>query len=53
MNLGLGENVTEEEIENALDLLIADFEKRKEMNRRMLKKNIKMGITREINLILE
>ncbi len=53
MNLGLGKDVTEEEIERTLHLLIADFERRKEMNKKMLKKNIKLGITREINLILE
>lgn len=53
INLGLGKNVSEEQIKIKLNELIQNFEQRKEMNRKMLSKDLKSGISREIKAILE
>lgn len=53
INLGLGNNLTEEEIDNELIKLIENYELRETMHRKMLQTDIKNGIKREINLILE
>ena len=53
INMGLGAKVDTKEIDNTLNKIIEDYSKRKEMNKKMLSKELKKGITREINLILE
>lgn len=53
INLGLGVKASNEIIEKTLNDLIVNFELRKEMNQKMLNKDIKKGVLREINLILE
>lgn len=53
INLGLGKNVSEETIEQEIKNLIKNYNKRKELNKKMLSQDLKRGLTREINLILE
>lgn len=53
INLGLGKKVSEKEIKSTLDKLINSYEMRKELNQKMLATDLKKGLAREINLILE
>ena len=52
MNLGLGENLSEETIKNTLEWLIETPQIRKEMRELMLKNDLKDGLNREVDLIL-
>ncbi len=53
VNLGLSYNVKEEEIARAIDDLLRNPDKRAEINRKMLAFNLRGGIDRVINLIME
>lgn len=53
VNLGLGEEINNETIENTFDWLINTPYIRKEMRELMLKHDLKNGIKNEINLILK
>ena len=52
MNLGLGENLSEETIKNTLEWLIETPQIRKEMRELMLKNDLKNGLNKELDLIL-
>lgn len=52
MNLGLGKDISEETIKNTLEWLIQTPQIREEMRNLMLKSNLKEGLNRELELIL-
>ena len=52
MNLGLGKEISEETIKNTLEWLIQTPQIREEMRNLMLKSNLKEGLNRELELIL-
>lgn len=52
MNLGLGKDTSEETIRNTLEWLIQTPQIREEMRKLMLKSNLKEGLNRELELIL-
>lgn len=52
MNLGLGNEISENTIKNTFEWLVNTPQIREEMRELMLKKNLKNGINREVELIL-
>lgn len=52
INLGLGDEVSDEDIESALEWLISAKSVRREMRNRMLANDLKSGITKVERIIL-
>ncbi len=53
INLGLGKDVNCDTIKKTINDLVADYDQRVDMHEKMLAKDLKSGVNREINLILE
>ena len=53
INLGLGKDINCDTIKESIDELASNYEKRVDMHNHMIAKDLKSGVNREINLILE